>query len=59
MRSEIGNLQAQKRDRRNLHVLKGPKVHESRLPAAADGLEVAGQNSIGRLKPDESLLPPA
>jgi hypothetical protein len=57
MRWETGNLQAQKSDRRFLHVLKGTKVHERRLLAAASGLEVAGQNSIGRPKPDESLPP--
>jgi hypothetical protein len=45
-----------KSDRRNLHVLKGPKVHERCPTAVADGLEGAGQNSIGRRKPDESLL---
>jgi hypothetical protein len=57
MRWETGNFPAQKSDRRNLQVLKGTKVHERRLSAAVDGLEVAGQNSIGRPKPDESLLP--
>jgi hypothetical protein len=57
MRWENGKLPAQKSDRRILHVLKGTEVHERRLSAAADGLEVAGQNSIGRPKPDESLPP--
>jgi hypothetical protein len=58
-RDERWDARRTQSNRQILNVLKGTKVQESGPTAAADGLEDAGQNSIGKPKLDESLLPVA